>query len=255
MAARRNRRGQQRNRGRFSALYKLLSFVLIAAAILVGCAVFFRVDKVEVYGQERYTAEQIIQAAEIQERDNLFLLNKNQMIGKLLTRLPYIDEVIMYRKWPDTWVIEVREGRSAAAIESQGAWWIVNAKGKVVERTDAAGAAEYPPVTGLTADAPAVGSMLKAAEGESLKLQSFKELLTQMDSLGMLEGVDSMDFSASNEISVGYLGRFTVKLPMSGSDLRLLLRTVDKAVTESLSETDTGLIDATLKDVHFIPSR
>lgn len=255
MAARRNRRGQRRNRGRFSALYKLLSFVLIAAAILVGCAVFFRVDKVEVYGQERYTAEQIIQAAEIEERDNLFLLNKFQMIGKLLTRLPYIDEVVMYRKWPDTWVIEVREGKSAAAIESQGVWWIVNTKGKLVERTDAAGAADYPAVTGLTVESPTVGSMLQTAEGESLKLQSFKELLEELSSLGMLDGVDSMDFSASNEISVGYLGRFTIKLPMSGSDLRLLLRTVDKAVTESLSETDTGLIDATLKDVHFIPDR
>lgn len=255
LAARRNRRGQQRGRGRFGALYKLLSFVLIAAAILVGCTVFFRVDKVEVYGNQRYTAEQIIQAAEVEERDSLFLLNKFKMIGQLLTRLPYIDDVTMYRKWPDTWVIEVREGRSAAAVEGLGAWWIVNSRGKIVERTDAAGAAAYPAVAGLTPDAPTVGSILKAPEEESMKLQSLLSLLKELDSLGMMEGVDSIDLTAANEIVLGYVGRFTVKLPMSGSDFRPLLRTVDRAVTESLSETDTGVIDATLKEVHFIPSR
>ena len=139
LAARRNRRGQQRRRGRFGGLYKLLSFVLILAAILVGTTVFFRVDKVEVYGNQRYTAEQIILAAEVKERDSLFLLNKFKMIGQILTRLPYIDDVVMYRKWPDTWDIAVREGRSAAAVEALGAWWIVNSRGKLVERTDAEG--------------------------------------------------------------------------------------------------------------------
>lgn len=44
MAARRNRRGRRRNRGRFSALYKLLSVLIIFAAILMGCVVFFRVS-------------------------------------------------------------------------------------------------------------------------------------------------------------------------------------------------------------------
>ncbi len=50
MAARRNRRGRRRNRGRFSALYKLLSVLIIFAAILMGCVVFFRVSTVEITG-------------------------------------------------------------------------------------------------------------------------------------------------------------------------------------------------------------
>lgn len=45
MAARRNRHGRRRNRGRFGFLYKLLSFLLIFAAILAGCVAFFRVFK------------------------------------------------------------------------------------------------------------------------------------------------------------------------------------------------------------------
>ena len=50
MAARRNRNTRRRNRGRFGGLYKLLSVLLIFAAILLGCLVFFRVDRIEVTG-------------------------------------------------------------------------------------------------------------------------------------------------------------------------------------------------------------
>lgn len=59
MAARRNRRGRRRNRGRFSALYKLLSVLIIFAAILMGCVVFFRVSTVEITGDSPYTEEEI----------------------------------------------------------------------------------------------------------------------------------------------------------------------------------------------------
>lgn len=254
MAARRNRRGQRRNRGRFGFLYKLLSFVLILAAIIVGCAVFFRVDKVEVSGQVRYTQEQIVQAAGVEERDNLFLLNKFQMARQILARLPYVDEVIIYRDWPDTLVIEVRESVAVAAVQSPDAWWLVNAKGKIVERTDAAGAAGYPAITGLTPVTPLVGNKLETESEQSLKLQSLMDLLAVLEELGMLEQADSFDLSAVNEIAVGYMDRFTIKLPMSGREFGPLLRGVDKAIRESLDETDAGVFDATLKDIHFIPS-
>ena len=63
MAARRNRRGRRRNRGRFSALYKLLSVLIIFAAILMGCVVFFRVSTVEITGDSPYTEEEIRRVA------------------------------------------------------------------------------------------------------------------------------------------------------------------------------------------------
>ena len=59
MAARRNRRRRRRNRGRFGFLYKLMSALIICAAILAGCIVFFRVDVVVVDGNVRYTSEEM----------------------------------------------------------------------------------------------------------------------------------------------------------------------------------------------------
>ena len=63
MAARRNRGRRRRNRGRFGGLYKLLSILVIFAAILMGCIICFRANTMVVTGNSRYTQEEIIAAA------------------------------------------------------------------------------------------------------------------------------------------------------------------------------------------------
>ena len=74
MAARRNRRGRRRNRGRFSALYKLLSVLIIFAAILMGCVVFFRVSTVEITGDSPYTEEEIRRLLSMHQHPLRYLL-------------------------------------------------------------------------------------------------------------------------------------------------------------------------------------
>ena len=81
MAARRNRRGRRRNRGRFSALYKLLSVLIIFAAILMGCVVFFRVSTVEITGDSPYTEEEI---RRVLARDAVAAAITNQKVQRFL---------------------------------------------------------------------------------------------------------------------------------------------------------------------------
>ena len=89
MAHRSNRR-RRRRRGRFSGLYKLLSALLILGALVAGCLVFFRVDEVLISGNQRYTAEEIILASGVEQGENLFALNKNEIAGKILRGLPSV---------------------------------------------------------------------------------------------------------------------------------------------------------------------
>ena len=133
MAARRNRRGRRRNRGRFGALYKLLSAVLILAAIVLGCVVFFRVNTVEVVGDSPYTAEEIIAVSGVEQGDNLFGLNKYQISSRIYTQLPYIDTVTFVRRYPETLEIRVTAGVPAGWFESGGQCWLVDSRGKILE--------------------------------------------------------------------------------------------------------------------------
>ena len=56
-------RTRRRNRGRFGPLFKLLCLIALIVALTGGATVFFRVERVVVEGNQRYTQEEIIAAA------------------------------------------------------------------------------------------------------------------------------------------------------------------------------------------------
>ena len=121
MAARKSRRRKYRNRGRFGFLFKVLSAAAVLAAIVLGSAVFFRVDSIQVVGNSRYTEGQIIEAAQVERGDNLFLMHKFNTERHILTRLPYVDSVSITRHLPAGLEIRVTECSAVVAIQPRAA--------------------------------------------------------------------------------------------------------------------------------------
>lgn len=217
MAARRNRRGRRRNRGRFSALYKLLSAVLILAAIFVGCIVFFRVNRVEVIGDSPYTAEEIIAVSGVERGDNLFGLNKYQISSRICTQLPYIDTVSFVRRYPDTFVIYVTAGTPSAWIESGGRCWLLDSQCKILDSGDASLVEGKAQVIGLEAVNPTVGSPLTVAPEQQEKLERLQSFLAAIQARQMTGSLTTfIDLTTDYEIRFGYGNNLTVLFPMSG---------------------------------------
>lgn len=256
-AARRDRRRRRRNRGRFGFLYKLLSVLLITAAIVAGCVVFFRVDQVLVEGQSQYTQEEIVAASGVQRGDNLFLINKMQLVDRVLSQLPYVDELVIRRRLPDTLVLTVTECVPVAVIEGEGAYWLMDAKGKLLERGDISLAGNQALILGLTPLAPKVGMGLAAQEEQ--KLSSLQALLGALNREQMMGSVKSfIDLTADNEIRFSYGANLTVVFPMLTEDfdkyvyrLKLTLWEMDERGTAR-----TGTLDFTYEnEAHLFPER
>ena len=125
--ARRRHSNRRRRRGNFGFLYKLLSVLVICAAVVMALTLFFRVDTIEVTGTERYTEKDVIEASGIQLGDNLFLLNKYEAARSIAEQLPYIDieDIRIRRELPDRcggvrYTPGGDPGRQRLAAESQG---------------------------------------------------------------------------------------------------------------------------------------
>jgi cell division protein FtsQ len=259
MAARRNRRGRRRNRGRFGFLYKLLSTLVICAAILLGCVVFFRVNTVVVSGQSRYTQEEIIQASGVEQGDNLYALNKSQIARQILTQLPYVDDVILERSPPDTLIIQVTESYPAAVIQSGAEYFLLDSRCKLLERGDAALAQDKAIVLGLEPLAPAVGVRLAVDQSQQAKLDSLKSLLEAIRARQMTGSLTGfIDLTASNEIRFGYGQGLTIVMPMTADfyektfQLKRVLETMDQQGVDR-----QGTLDLTYGDgeAHLLPER
>lgn len=250
MQNRRNNR-KRRRRGRFSFLYKLLSTILILGAIFAGCAIFFRVNEVTVDGCARYSADQIRTAAGVSVGTNLFLLNKYRIARDILKALPYVDSVAIHRNLPDKLCITVTECIPVASIQNGNDWWVMDAKGKLLEKGDGKLGAQYAVVTGLTPILPSVGTKLAVGSENSAKLQSLTELLTALSDRGMAGKANAVDLTQTTTLTLHYDGRFSVVLPMTtdfpGKVWRL------EEVVKLLESNESGEIDLTGDKGYFRP--
>ena len=148
--ARRRGSARRRRRGGSGFLYKLLSVFLICGCLVAAITLFFRVDTVVITGEKRYTEAEIRQASGVEDGDNLFLLNKYQVIRNIAEALPYIEieNTRIQRKLPDTLLIQVQECGDPLAWTQDGTVWLMSPAGKIVEQTDTA--AGIPPLTAVS---------------------------------------------------------------------------------------------------------
>jgi cell division protein FtsQ len=252
--ARRRKSSRRRRGGRFGFLFKLLCMLAVCAAILAAMTLFFRVHKLVVTGQQRYTQEQILEASGVRTGANLFLLNKYDAANSILHKLPYIQEVRINRKLPDTLLIDVTECGGTLALVQDGAAWLISPGGKIVDRQDPAEAAKDPVLDGCTLLAPSVGSALALDTDHAAQQKSLLALLAALEKSGMLDQVDAIHLDSATEVVMDYAGRFSVEMPY-GADYVYKLRNL-QAVIDKLETNETGTVDLRKDgEAHVLPSR
>ena len=252
--ARRNRYNRKRRRGRFSLLYKLLTFLVICAAIAVALTLFFKVERIDVIGAERYTEQKIIDASGIQIEDNMFFMNKYEVSDQITSALPYIETVQIRRALPDGIVIAVSECSAPAAVRHGGKTWLLSAQCKVVDSKALSAASEYAEVIGLTLTEAQVGLPIAVTEECAASESLLRELLPLLAEKNMLADVQQIDLSDGSLLTLKYLDRFEVTLRRD-ADLDYKLEYL-LAVVARLEVNEKGRIDMTQEDkASFIPQQ
>ena len=262
-------RTHRRNRGRFGPLFKLLCVLGVVVALTGGATVFFRVETVEVTGNQRYTQEEIVEASGIQTGDNLYALNKVRIDRRIRTRLPYVGELSINRSLPSTIRIAVTEWeavaqvavptpeQAAAAQEELAAGkegaepaalaqepWLISVKGKLLEQAPENSAAIV--VTGLTAVAPQAGELLKVPEGENTRLEALASLLGAIEGADLFHEISQIQLETTRLI-VRYADRFDVKMKLNadfGYDIRRM-QAVREQMDAPYGPEAAGTIDLT----------
>lgn len=242
----RRRKYHRRRRGRFAFLYKLLSVLAISAVIVMALTMFFRVNTIQVDGEQHYTREQIIETSGLKQGDNLFLLNKFNAAERLLKELPYIEEVRINRSLPDTLLISVKECDHVLAFVQDDTAWLISTSGKIVERRAAADAADIPTIDGVELLSPALADPFAVATEYHARRESLLSLLSALEDAGDMENVNAIHLGDASALKMEYLGRFTVVFNYS-ADYARGLRSV-AAVVAQLQSNETGTIDLRYDD-------
>ena len=246
MARRRN--SNRRHRGSFGFLYKLLSVLVICGCLTAALTLFFRVETIQISGQQRYTDEQVQEASGIQYGDNLFLLNKYDAVANIVKELPYVEDTRINRNLPSTLVIAVTECGTPMAVVQDGSAWLVSSRGKIVDQLGVPAAADYAQITGCQLLAPSVGTKLALATDFSTQQSSLLDLLSALEAAGMMKQVDGIRLDDLSAVRMDYDGRFTVKMPY-GADYSQKLKILQMALeSEYVQENMTGTFNMMRED-------
>lgn len=220
---------------------KLLTMLGVAAAVILGFIIFFKIQTIRVayeldgvqMDEEQlrqtltdtenryYSAEEIANASGIQIGDNLLTLNKAEIAARIKSALPYINQVQVKRTLPNTVTLIVTEFEVTYAIsDSAGGCWLINCDGTVLESSATNDNKEHMTIQGLTIQPPQIGQIIEPAGAEGAdqtELSAKKDALLLV--LHALEAAPEIskqmvtcDLSASYDIVLWYGTQYEIHL-------------------------------------------
>lgn len=244
------------NRGRF--LLRLATVLAVVLALTFGMSIFFKVKTVTVSGTEKYTPWDVRTASGIRDGESLLGLNDARISGKIIAQLPYVKQVRIGIKLPDTVNIEIVEQEVVYAVEaSDESWWLMASDGRIIERTNAGSAGAYTKILGVRLENPSVDAMAVAAEltpqetgeeettpvtvRESERLSTALSILQYLEDNGIIGQAASVDVTRLNAIEIWYGRQYQVQLGDT-TQLSYKIKCMKQAI-DHMDAYQSGILD------------
>ncbi len=215
--------------------YFLISMILIVLIGIVCVVIFFGLKNVEVRGNSRYSANEILSVCGFTSRTNLFGINFKEKETEIVKQYPYIRDVRFQRVLPSTLILTVTEDTPSYCTEIYGNWFLLSDDLRVISRHD-----HYEDIAVL--DLPVTYLLLPdidyAVAGEIIRFEKastyeyLTDFLNELSSLPFYRSVNCVD--ARNRYHMALYaenGRFYVELGNSDS-LETKLRFVAKVIED-----------------------
>lgn len=186
--------------------YILAAIVIIVVLVVLSNTVLFNCTSIEVEGNSRYTAEQIIAPSGIETGQNLLHIDSGDAEKRISAALTYIDMVDVSKVFPTKIKITVKEAEKWFLVSQDGVTAAVSRMGRIVELGSESG---LPTVVGYDAAELSPGAALVSNENgkTSLPLQ----ILEKAEHYG-ITGVTRIDLTDRFDIMVDCGDNITLQL-------------------------------------------
>ena len=126
-------RKKKRRKKRARVVFFGLLFVLMMLTLaILSVTVFFNAETILVEGNNRYTAEELLDAGGLEIGQNLFRLDKFEVIDQMES-LPYVKTVTIKRRLPNTLSVKVVENQPVVWVETETGAALLNEEYRVLE--------------------------------------------------------------------------------------------------------------------------
>lgn len=258
------------NRNRL--LLRLATVAAVVIATVLAISVFFKVEHIQVSGTEKYSAWDISQASGIREGDNLMSFGIAGAAAKIKA-LPYVKDVRIGIKLPNTVLITVTEVEVTYAVKAQDeSWWLISSAGQVVEKAEEGEQELHTKILGVHLLNPSIGKSAVAQETQqpstdpegntipvtvtaAQHLSVALDITEYLELNGIIGKAASIDVNDFGDIQLWYGTQYQVKL---GDTSQLAYKiSCMKSAIEQLDAYQSGVLDVTFSnnqnDVKYTP--
>lgn len=239
-----NERRRKRLRRRRILLSTFLILTTLVVTIVLCLTVFFKMNKIDVKGNSRYTAQQVLDSVDFRIGENMFLIGSNKQEESIETRLPYIQQADIKLSLPATVVINVKETTAKYAYLSGDKYILLDSELKVLEKD----IAELPEgviiLSGPKFKSANVGTPI-VFEDEAVK-ENTNSLLAAVEKAEMSD-ITAIELTNASTNYIVYQNRIRIKLGAL-TNLEYKLDMAKAAIAKESSDAK-GTLDVTIDKV------
>lgn len=234
----------QKRKRRRSMRLRAVAIVTVLVVLIVGLAltftVFFKVKSIDVYGESRYSTQQVIKAANISLDSNLIRLDSELISARIEKALPYIAEAKIKKRLPTTVDIVVTEAQVAGYIEADNGSFLMSVDGKILEEIKEP-SNKLCKIHGIKVKEAKISEKI-VTEGDELRY--INDIFSALGR-GISSEITSVDVSDKINLSVVYADRVEIKFG-SEAELSKKARFVTQILLnpEEVNQDDMGVIYA-----------
>ena len=186
--------------------YILAAIIVIIVLVILANTVLFNCTSIEVEGNSRYTAEQIIAPSGLEEGQNLLHIDTKSAEQRISTALTYIDMTEVKRVFPTKIKIVVQEAEKWYQVSANGVSASISRMGRIVEL----GAdSSLPVVEGFDPVELSAGFMLESNESGKTEIPSL--ILEKAEQYG-INNISRIDLTDRFGISIDCGDNVTLEL-------------------------------------------
>jgi len=233
-----SKKQERKRKTRVGAFYLLFLLFIITVGVILSLTVFFHIEKIEVSGDSRYSAEEIILKSNIKKGENLFVINIKNARSSIEKKLPYIESAIVTRSFPTGVKITVTEAKAVGAFLENEKYILTNTNSKVLDIVD-----EKPEDIALIQ-----GFGLKSFnKGEIIEYQNevdketFSDVLEGFEKIA-LSGITNISVENSIRLTAVYKNRILIKFG-APVDINDKMNFIKNYLQDHSSEYDRGVLD------------
>lgn len=230
---------------RFKLLLKSFTFFALIVAVGVGISlgIFFKIEKIEVLGDTRYTSEEIINSSKVKTGQNLVLLNKEKTKENMEKELPFLKVKDIKKTVPNKLTLEVEEIKRYGYIESDGVNIFFDEDKKIIEIKEDV-EENILKIKGVEILDPKIGEKIKIkSEDKGKNLHKILDLLKEN---GLNEPTE-IDLSNELKVSVGYQNRINILIG-NLNELDYKIKTAAEIINNKLEKDESGELDLSMLD-------